>query len=86
MQTIKINVSDSIYAHVMFFLKSLKSKNLEIVEDTNSMQEKNNKKRREFGLLKDKKLEAFSQTAGILKNREIDPIKWQREIRSDRKI
>lgn len=31
-------------------------------------------------------LEVFSKTAGILKNRKIDPQKWQSEIRSDREI
>ena len=35
---------------------------------------------------KTKTLEVFSKTAGILKNKKIDPLKWQREIRSDRKI
>jgi hypothetical protein len=33
---------------------------------------------------KTKILEAFSKTAGILKDKKIDPLKWQREIRSDR--
>ena len=35
---------------------------------------------------KTKILEVFSRTAGILKDKKIDPLKWQREIRSDRKI
>lgn len=33
MQTIKLNVSDKIYSHVMFFLKNLKSDELEIIEE-----------------------------------------------------
>jgi hypothetical protein len=33
MHTIKLNVQDSIYSHVMFFLKNLNSKELEIIED-----------------------------------------------------
>ncbi|WP_418185571.1 hypothetical protein ACNSOS_00850 [Aliarcobacter vitoriensis] len=35
MQTIKLNVSDKIYSQVMFFLKNLKSDEIEIVEEKN---------------------------------------------------
>ena len=28
----------------------------------------------------------FKKTAGILKSKNIDPVKWQEEIRSDREI
>lgn len=33
MRTIKLKVSDSIYSHLMFFLKNLKTDELEIIED-----------------------------------------------------
>ncbi len=33
MHTIKLNVQDSIYTHIMFLLNSLNSKDLEIIED-----------------------------------------------------
>lgn len=33
MRTIKLKVSDSIYSHLMFFLKNLKTDGLEIIED-----------------------------------------------------
>ncbi|NWF67005.1 MAG: hypothetical protein HXX81_06010 [Campylobacterales bacterium] len=33
MHTIKLNVQDSIYGHIMFLLKNLNTKELEIVED-----------------------------------------------------
>jgi len=33
MHTIKLNVQDSIYSHIIFLLNSLNSKELEIVED-----------------------------------------------------
>jgi len=33
MHTIKLNVQDSIYEHIMFLLNSLNSKGLEIIED-----------------------------------------------------
>ena len=33
MHTIKLNVQDSIYGHIMFLLKSLNTKELEVVED-----------------------------------------------------
>lgn len=45
MHTIKLNVQDSIYKHIMFLLRNLNTKELEIVEDkTVSTQE--TKKRR----------------------------------------
>ena len=33
MHSIKLNVQDSIYSHIMFFLNNLNSKELEIIED-----------------------------------------------------
>jgi len=35
MHSIKLNVQDSIYSHIMFFLNNLNTKELEIVEDKN---------------------------------------------------
>ena len=35
MHTIKLNIQDNIYSHIMFLLKSLSSKELEIIEDNN---------------------------------------------------
>ncbi len=34
MHTIKLQVQDSIYSHIMFFLQSLNSRELKIIEDT----------------------------------------------------
>ncbi|MDQ1339748.1 MAG: hypothetical protein QG567_902 [Campylobacterota bacterium] len=45
MHTIKLNVQDSIYSHVMFLLKSLNTKELEIIEDKTIVEEKPKKKR-----------------------------------------
>jgi hypothetical protein len=33
MHTIKLQVQDSIYSHIMFFLQNLNTKELEVVED-----------------------------------------------------
>ncbi len=33
MHIVKLNIPDSIYSHIMFLLKSLNSKELEIIED-----------------------------------------------------
>lgn len=33
MHTIKLQVQDTIYSHIMFFLKNLSSKELQIIED-----------------------------------------------------
>ena len=35
MHSIKLNVHDSIYSHIMFFLNNLNTKELEIIEDKN---------------------------------------------------
>ena len=38
-------------------------------------------------IIKDSKNDdIFSKTAGVLGSKDIDPIKWQEEMRSDRKI
>jgi len=39
MHIIKLNVQDSIYSHIMFLLKSLNTKELEIIEDINTDKE-----------------------------------------------
>ncbi|MFA7084670.1 MAG: hypothetical protein WC141_09060 [Arcobacteraceae bacterium] len=41
---------------------------------------------KEEKIKKSKTLDIFSKTAGILKSKNIDPIKWQMETRSDREI
>ncbi len=33
MHTIKLNIEDNIYSHIMFLLKSLNSKDIEIIEE-----------------------------------------------------
>ena len=35
MHSIKLNVQDSIYGHIMFFLNNLNTQELEIIEDKN---------------------------------------------------
>ena len=45
MKTIKFNVSDNIYSHLMFFLKSLKSDELEIIEENKKEDDSNNIKK-----------------------------------------
>lgn len=45
MKTIKLNVSDNIYSHLMFFLKSLKSDELEIIEENKKEDDSNNIKK-----------------------------------------
>ncbi len=69
MHTIKLQVQDSIYEHVIFLLKSLDSKGLNFTEyKTNN---------------KNSKYDILEKSAGILADRNIDPLKWQEEIRSE---
>ena len=42
MKTIKLNVSDNIYSHIMIFLKRLKSDELEIIEENKKEESSNN--------------------------------------------
>ncbi|MDY0122155.1 MAG: hypothetical protein RBR54_09450 [Sulfurimonas sp.] len=39
MHTIKLQVNESIYSHIMFFLKNLNSKELQILEDVQDCQQ-----------------------------------------------
>ena len=67
MHTIKLNVQDSIYSHIMFLLNSLNQKELEIIEDkvvkTESLD------------FSEYKVDAFRDIK--------DPVKWQQEIRDE---
>jgi hypothetical protein len=40
MHTVKLEMSDSIYSHIMFLLKNLNSKELKITEETDSFEYK----------------------------------------------
>ena len=69
MHTIKLDIQDNIYEHVIFLLKSLDSKGLNITEYRNN--NKNNK------------YDILEKSAGLLAGQNIDPLKWQEEIRSE---
>jgi len=45
MHSVKLNIQDSIYEHIMFLLKNLNTKELEIVEDKNVVSQKTKKRR-----------------------------------------
>jgi hypothetical protein len=71
MHTIKLNVGDGIYGHVMFFLKNLKTKELEIIEDTIA-----DRTMQDDGIdFSQYKVESFKNIK--------DPVKWQKDIRSE---
>ena len=71
MHTIKLNVGDGIYTHLMFLLKNLKTNELEIIEDEiNELDKKND----EIDFSKFQ-INAFKDIK--------DPVAWQREIRSE---
>jgi hypothetical protein len=69
MHTIKLDIQDSIYDHVMFLLKSLDGKYINITEY------KSDEKIDKYDILE--------KSAGILANQDIDPLKWQEDIRSE---
>lgn len=71
MHTIKLNVGDGIYAHLMFLLKNLQTNELEIIED-----EKNELSQKQENIDFSKfQIDAFKDIK--------DPVTWQIEIRNE---
>lgn len=71
MHTIKLNVGDGIYAHLIFLLKNLKTNELEIIEDY----EKELLEKHEDIDFSKFQIDAFKDIK--------DPVEWQRKIRSE---
>ena len=71
MHTIKLNVGDSAYTHLMFLLKNLNTSEIEVVEDT-AQDEGNASKGIDMSAYK---IEAFKAIQ--------DPLKWQQDIRDE---
>ncbi|MGJ0316778.1 hypothetical protein NG754_09635 [Aliarcobacter cryaerophilus] len=71
MHTIKLNVGDSAYTHLMFLLKNLNTSEIQVVEDI--VQDKD--KSSEVIDMSAYKIETFKSIQ--------DPLKWQQEIRAE---
>lgn len=74
MHTIKLKVQDSIYSHIMYLLKSLNQKEIEIIEDKQLNQEQNTKQ-----LIK----ELFEKKNISLFDAIKEPVKWQQQQREE---
>jgi len=76
MQTLKIEVSNSIYEHIIFFLQSL-PKNLINISYENKIDNssQNTIKNQMDELFKSSKVQAFSDIK--------DPVEWQKSIRDE---
>ncbi len=71
MHTIKLNVGDNAYAHLMFLLKNLKTDEIKIVEDRVESADDSS-----LAIdMSEYKIEAFKAIK--------DPIKWQQDIRAE---
>ncbi len=70
MHTIKLKVQDSIYTHIMYLLKSLNKKEIEIIEDKELKQTQNTKQ-----AIK----ELFDKKNVTLFDSIEDPVKWQQQ-------
>jgi len=68
-QRIEIDISSDIFDNVMFFLENLPKNKITLTFDTPPQEEKIDN--------------IFSQTAGLLSSQDIDPIKWQNQIRRE---
>ena len=74
MRTIKLKVQDSVYAHIMYLLKSLNQKEIEIIEDKPLTQVQNTKQ-----AIKD----LFEKKNVSLFKAIKDPVKWQQQQREE---
>ncbi len=74
MKTIKIDINDSVYEHILFFLKSLPS-NLVKIQEVNSKESKIDTKKRIEEIFSKNDIVAFKDIE--------DPVKWQRELRDE---
>lgn len=70
MHTIKLKVEDSIYSHIMFLLKNINTKELEIIEDKIIIDDET--QTLDFSKYQ---IQAFKDIS--------DPVKWQQDIRSE---
>jgi hypothetical protein len=73
MQTVQFKVNDEYMQIILALLKGLKSG---IIKDLSVI---NNKKEP----LDTVETDIFSKTSGILSSQNVDPVKWQNEIRSE---
>jgi len=71
MHTIKLNVGESAYAHVMFLLKHLNTSDVQVVEDV--------------PLSKEDTIQTIDLSAYPIEafKRIQDPLQWQHEMRSE---
>lgn len=78
MHQITININQSIYEHIMFFLKNLPKNLIDIQSETEVKNLSTSPS----------KPSAPTEAFGILKGRIKDPIQWQKDIReeSDRNV
>jgi hypothetical protein len=74
MHTLTLKVHDSVVDKIIYFLSSLPKYEVEIVEDKVVNEKK----------IKDtKEQDIFQKTSGLLSDRNVDPIQWQRTIRNE---
>lgn len=71
MHTVKLNIGDSIYTHLMFLLRSLNTNEIQIIEDI-ALDKDNSSETIDMSAYK---IEAFKSMQ--------DPLKWQQEIRAE---
>lgn len=71
MHTIKLNVGDNLYTHLMFLLKNLNTNEIQIIEDVAKEQDKTTSSID----MSHYKIEAFKSIK--------DPLEWQQDIRSE---
>ena len=76
MQTLKIEVSNSIYEHIIFFLQSLPKNLINISHENKIDNSSQNTIRNQMNeLFKSSKIQAFKEIK--------DPIEWQKSIRDE---
>ena len=77
MQTIRVEISDAIYEHIIFFLKSLPKNLINISHEKETKTYKNNS-------IKNQVEELFNMNSNITAFQEIkDPVAWQKSMRDE---
>jgi hypothetical protein len=76
MRTLRIDVSDSIYEHIIFFLKSLPTNLINISDEKESKRSQNNS-------IKNQVEELFNTTDIKTFQTIHDPVAWQKSMRDE---
>jgi len=85
MHSIRLDIKDSVFDKVIYFLKNLPNDEVKIVEELEESCTLDTKaySNHSANLVEDWEEEDKIDAFGVLKNTNIDPVKWQEELRRE---